>query len=132
VEDVDNVVVVLQSLDEVVDILLLLGRQLAHGEGDALKLERLDFVAFVFKIFRYRPIVLEVSVNHYLVFIAEHLVDVVVYQLKLQLVHVDVVALGHHEAALPFEEEVVHSHGAQLALAAHEGGTEVRHCALII
>ena len=48
VEDVDHVVVVFEAFDEGVHLLLLLGRELAHGQRDALELERLDFELVVF------------------------------------------------------------------------------------
>ena len=38
-EDVDDVVVGFEALDEAVDILLLLGREFAHRERDALEFE---------------------------------------------------------------------------------------------
>ena len=38
-EDVDHVVVSFKTLDEAIDILLLLGRKFSHSDGDALELE---------------------------------------------------------------------------------------------
>ena len=70
-EDIDHVVVVFETLDESVDIFLLFGREFAHGEGDTLEFERLDFKPFILKELGDGPVVLEVGVDHDFVFITE-------------------------------------------------------------
>ena len=124
-EDVDHVVVGFKAFDKAVDVLLLLGCELAHREGDALELERLDLIAIVLKVLGYGAVVLEIGIYHNLVLVAEDLVDVAVDKLKLKLVHIDVVAPSNDEAALAFKEKVVHTHRAQLAFAANESGADV-------
>ena len=124
-EDVDYIVVVFEAFDEAVDVFLLLGREFAHGEGDALELKGLDFEAVVFEVLGDGTVVFEVGIDHDFVFVAEDLVDVVVDELEFEFVHVDALFVGDDKGAFALEEEVVHAHGAELAFAADEGGADV-------
>ena len=111
-EDVDDIVVGFEAFDEAVDVLLLLGAELAEGEGDALELEGFDLQSLILQVFGDGSVVLEVGIDEDFVFVAEDFVDVAVDELEFEFVHVDIVTPGDDEGAFALEEEVVHAHGA--------------------
>ena len=124
-EHVHNIVVVLETLEEPVDLLLFLFGEFTCGKRDALEFEGLDFKTFIFKELGYGTIVGEVSVDKDFILITEDLVDIAVDEFKLELVHINIVAPSDDEGTLALEEEVIHTHGAELALTTDEGSTEI-------